>query len=255
MPGSGTRPGDVAGAIQQGTFTGVATAAKSAGKVTVNVNGILRAMHIARDLTVGSGDVVLVHRFGSLWIASSRLYEAGVSEMPPVIADLDPNPTVITGALACLPVDTSTYQNSAWLPDQRFIRQGVRGGNSNATGAAFYGDKPRSLEGATVTSARLEKIVVLDGPSPAAASTLRLITETTRPSGAPTLTSTTPGPIMRVGEDISFTVPTAWAQAMVDGTAGGIGVFDADGVPFVQYGGRGIYPSAFTLVIDWSRTV
>jgi hypothetical protein len=32
-------------------------------------------------------------------------------------------------------------------------------------------------------------------------------------------------------------------------------VYDADGVPFIQYGGRGIYPSAFTLVIDWSRTV
>lgn len=249
------RPGDVASSVQSGTFAGVATAAKSAGKIAVNVNGAIRAVQAARDLTVASGDVVVVHRFGSLWFATARLFEAGVTEQPPIIAELDPNPPVITGVMAVLPVYTGTYKDGAWMPDERFIRQGVRGGNGNATGAAFYGTKPRSLVGATVTSARLERIRNLDGPNTPTASTLRLITEATRPAGAPTLTSTTAGPSTVPGDDISFTVPTAWAQEIVDGTAGGIGIYDADGVPFIQYGGRGIYPTAFTLVIDWSRTV
>lgn len=249
------RPGGVATSPTPGTFTGVATGAKSSGLLTVNINGILRTVQAARDVTFAAGDVVTVHRFGALWMATARLGTAAVSEMPPTIGDLDPNPAVITGDLTILATSTGTYRSSAWASFDH-LRQGIYGGYGNAVGAAFYGDKARSLAGATVTSARLERIHRLQPPeSGTLASTLWLVTEDTRPAGAPTRTLSTAGPAIAVGDDVSFTIPTSWAQQMVDGTAGGLAFYDADGSPFIQFAGRSTRPVAMTLVIDWSRTV
>lgn len=246
------RPGGVASSPQSEPFVGTAMAAKSSGTLAVNVNGVIRDIQAARDVTFAAGDVVVVQRFGQLWVATARLFTAALTEMPPIIADLDPNPATITGQTTVLPVFTGTWLGSSWRAGEDLVRQGVRGGAANATGAVLYGDKPRSLTGATVTAARLEQVQWLDGPL-GVASTMRLVTEATKPAGAPTLTSSTAGPISSDSEPRSFTIPTAWAQAMVDGTSGGIGFFDGDGSPFQQYAGRQYRPASFTLVIDWTR--
>lgn len=235
------------------TTTGVATAVKSGGFVDVNIDGVLRSVQIARDLVVAVGDVVVVHKFGSLWAASARLGTASLSDTPPTYADLDPNPSTVSGELVVAPVDTGTYQvGSGWSADDA-VQQGAHGGYGLATGAAFFGSKPRSLTGATVTSARLERIHRLSSPAASTSSTMWLVTEATRPSGAPTRTSSAAGPSTVPNVSTSFTVPTAWAQAMVDGTAGGIGFYDADGSPWVKFAGRSALTPAFTLVIAWSR--
>jgi hypothetical protein len=254
MTGSAqSRPGGVASSPTPGQFTGVATGAKSSGLLEVNVGGVLRTVRAARDVTYAAGDVVLVHRFGQLWAASARLGTAAVTEMPPTFTDLDPNPTVVTGDLTVLAESTGTYRAGGWSINDS-VRQGEYWDYGLNTGAVFYGTKARSLTGATVTSARLERIARIRGDHASLGSTLRLITESTRPAGAPTLTSSTAGPsTVRDDFPISFTIPTAWAQAIVDGTSGGIGFYDADGVPFLEFAGRSIDPTAFTLVIDWSR--
>lgn len=246
------RPGGVL-APNAGALTGVAVSAPSGGLVTVNVNGVLRSVRAARDVTIAAGDVVLVHRFGSLWAASARLYTGAVSEMPPILADLDANPPTVTGATEVLPEYTGSYYSTGWAADT-LVHQGVRGGMPNATGAIFYGSKPRTLAGATVTSARLEQIRRIGGPDASTASTLALLTEATLPSGAPTVAATAAGPTTDMVATISYTIPTAWAQQIVDGTAGGLGLYDADGSPWLKFDGRGTRPPAFTLVIDWSRT-
>lgn len=247
--------GGVASGPRGTTFTAVATAAKSAGTVVANINGSLRSIAIARDLTVAAGDVMVVHRFGSLWMATARIGTAALTEAPAIIAELDPNPSVVTGDLTIVAESTGTYRGGAWNTRGGLVRQGNRGGAGNAVGAVFYGTKARSLAGSTVTGARLESIHLLDGPAAGTASTMRLITETSRPAGTPTLTSSTAGPGIVPGElPISFTIPTAWAQAMVDGTAGGIGFYVAGGTPYLHYAGLETRPSSFTLVIDWSRT-
>lgn len=235
---------------------GVATSVKSGSVVQVNVNGVIRGVQCARDLTVAIGDVVLVHRVGMLWVISSRLFAAATTgEAPLVDPALDPNPETYTGTLAILPVFTGTWRDAAWRDDTSAVQQGIRGGFGNATGVALYGDKPRSLTGATVTAARLEKLVRTGGPDASTASTAWLVTESVQPAGAPTLTSSSAGPLSVRGEEVQWTVPTAWAQAFVDGTAGGLALFDADGSPFVEYAGRTRFAAAFTLIIDWSRTV
>jgi hypothetical protein len=232
-----------------------ATAAKSGSTVTANVNGTVTTVQVARDLTVASGDVLLVDRVGSEWFAVARVFPASVTtpienDPPP-----DPKPAVVTGTTSISPVETRSYRSGSWRRDNDKVYQGQYGGNGNHTGAVFYGAKPRSLAGATVLSASIRVRRPNEGGANAPqATTMRLMTNATRPGGAPTLTSSTSGPSLRRGTtDASFNIPVSWAQAMVDGTAGGLAFFESDGSPYVILAGRGDYGPAFTMTIRWSR--
>lgn len=229
-----------------------ATAAKSGSTVTATVNGVDTTVQVARDLTVASGDVLIVERIGAQWFAYARVFAAA-----PVVVENDPppppKPTVVTGTLVVAPVETRSYRSSGWRDDNTDVYQGSYGGWGNHTGAVFYGTKPRSLAGATVTRATVKVKRLSAGVYAPQTTTMRLMTNATRPGGAPTLTSTTTGPGLAVGDSTTYAVPTAWAQAMVDGTAGGLAFFDADGSPYVRFAGRGSWSPAFTLAISWRR--
>jgi hypothetical protein len=231
-----------------------ATAAKSGSTVTANVDGTVVTVQVSRDLTVASGDVIFVSRFGSQWVALGRMFASAVgvaddNDVPP-----DPKPSVVTGTRVISPKETRSYRSGGWRTDNDNVYQGQYGGNGNHIGAVFYGGTPRSLDGATVTSATIRVRRPNSGGAYAAqATTLRLMTESTKPAGSPTLTSSTSGPSLRRGETETFTIPDSWAQALVDGTAGGLAVYEADGSPYVILSGRGDYGPAFTLTINWTR--
>jgi len=234
------------------TQLATATAAKAGSTVTAIADGETVTVEVARDLTVAAGDVLLVHRLGQARYACCRLFAAAVT-----LPDNDPGPAAkpatVTGVLTAGPVDTGSYlAASGWRSDGA-VRQGAYGGWGNHTGAVFYGTTLTSLAGATVTSAAVLVRRADEGLTQAAASTMWLVTETTRPAGAPTLTSTSAGPLLRRRGEESFTVPTAWVQAMVDGTAGGLGFFDADSDPYVAFAGRDSWAPAFTLSVNWQR--
>ena len=236
-----------------GVLLATATAAKSGSTVTANINGEVTTVQVARDLSVASGDVLLIHQVGAQWFASARVYAAAPAavenDAPPA-----PKPSVVTGKLVVSPVDTRSYKGGSWRTDTTDVLQGEYGGTANNTGTVFYGTKPRSLAGATVTAAKIRVRRVRGGAFAAQATTMRLVTQATRPGGAPTLTSSTSGPSLAVGAtNDSFTIPDSWAQAMVDGTAGGIAFYDADGSPYVRFAGRGTWSPAFTLTISWRR--
>ena len=234
---------------------GTATGAASGGLVTVTVNGVDVQMMAARDVTFAAGDPVAFLRAGAKWVAVARLGTAAtvtpVGPPPPA-----PKPTTVTGSKTFTPVETRSRQGSKWRTDNDDVYQGEYNGNGNHTGCAFYGSGPRSLAGATVTNARVKLRRKSGGGITAAQdTTFWLVTEKTRPSGAPTLTSTTDGPNLRWGEAATFTIPNSWAQAMVDGTAGGLAIFESDGSPYVIFDGRGRYGSSFALTINYSRTL
>lgn len=237
-------------------LTAVAETVKSGSTCTVRINGTATTVEVVRDLTVAIGDVLLIHKIGSLRVASSRLYTAALGTVPDTLEPPpEPKPAIVTGSLVVPAVYTGSYRDSRWRTDTTDVVQGTYGGYGNSTGVAFYGTKPRSLAGATVTSARVAVRRARGGAYAAQATTMRLVTQAVRPAGAPTLTSTTAGPNLGVGAtDTSFTVPTAWAQAMVDGTAGGLALFDGDGSPYARYAGRGAYAASFTLTINWTRS-
>jgi hypothetical protein len=237
----------------QYTTRGTATSASSGGVATFNINGVVVSCQVARDLTVASGDVCAIVQVGGIWVAVARLYSAA-----PVAADYPgvpaPKPSSVSGVLTCSPVETRSYRGSAWRTDTDDIVQGIQGSAGNSTGCAFYGTKPASLTGATVTGATVRiRRPNRSGIATALPLTLALVTETIRPAGAPTLTLTAAGPSVAWGQETVHTLTTSWAQAMVNGTAGGLAVFDSDGDPFVVLSGRGDYGPAFTMMISWTR--
>ncbi|MDW3849650.1 hypothetical protein NMK34_23840 [Micromonospora sp. BRA006-A] len=230
-----------------------ATSAKSGSTVTAVVNGVSTTVQVARDLTVAAGDVLLVERVGAQWFAYARVF-ASAPTAPPNDDPPPPKPTITTGTLIVAPVETRSWRPSyGWRSDNTDVYQGEYGGWGNHTGAVFYGRKPRSLAGATVTKATIKVKRLSAGTYAAQSTTLRLVTQATRPGGAPTLGSTTAGPSIAVGSQTTFTIPDAWAQAMVDGTAGGLAVYDSSGSPYVRFAGRGSWSPAFTLAISWRR--
>ncbi|WP_435589813.1 hypothetical protein [Micromonospora aurantiaca (nom. illeg.)] len=230
-----------------------ATTAKSGTTCTATVNGVDTLVQVARDLTVAVGDVLLVERIGAQWFTVQRLFTAA-----PAVVDNDtpppPKPTVTTGTLVISPVETRSYRpNWGWRTDTTDVYQGEFGSNGNHTGCAFYGRKARSLAGATVTKATIRVKRLSAGTYAGQPTTLRLLSQSTRPGGAPTLGSSTAGPSLAVGATGTFTIPDSWGQAMVGGSAGGLALFQADGSPYVRYAGRGSWSPAFTLALSWRR--
>lgn len=236
------------------TLLATATAAKSGNTVTATINGKTVTVQVARDLTVASGDVILVTKVGSEWFAQCRVFASAPAAVENSGAP-DPQPSVTTGTLLVSPVETRSYRNSSWRTDNDLVYHGEYGGGGNHTGAVFYGTKPRSLAGATVTEATIQVRRPANTGSTYAAvgTTMWLMTNSTKPAGAPTLTSSTSGPNIAAGATTTFTIPASWAQEMVDGTAGGLAFYDADGSPYVKFAGRGTWSAAFTLAISWSR--
>jgi hypothetical protein len=236
--------------------TGIAAGAKSAGLLTVTVGGVPIIMQANRDVTFAAGDRVAVVKANGIWIAVCRLDAGTVADQPDNPPPPPPKPTVVTGTKVFSPVETRSYRTvfGGWRTDTDDVYQGQFGGNGNHTGCAFYGNGPRSLAGATVTGASVKlKRKSAGGVTAAQDTTFWLITQRTRPSGAPTRGASTDGPNLRWGQAGTFTIPTSWAQAMVDGTAGGLGIFESDGAPYVILDGRGAYGASFQLTIKWRR--
>ncbi|MBQ1042361.1 hypothetical protein KBX03_07565 [Micromonospora sp. C72] len=228
--------------------------ATGSANLTGVINGVSTTIGKLAHVTAAVNDVVLVTKVGPMWWAVGKAYTAPApveNDTPP-----DPKPVVTSGTLVISPVETRSYRPTwGWRTDNDDVYHGEYGSNGNHTGCAFYGAKPRSLAGATVTRAtvKVKRPAGTGSTYGAVSTTMRLLTNSTRPSGAPTLSSSTTGPTLAAGDSTTFTIPNAWAQAIVDGTAGGIAFYSAGGSPYIIYAGRGKWSAAFTLSINWQR--
>lgn len=236
--------------IPAGVSTATATAAKTGSSLPVTVHGFARTVQCARDLAPAAGDVVLIVQQGAQWVAVARLFTAAPAAVVGNAAVPDPDPAVIAGTTVFAPSDMGTHRAAGWRADAS-VRQGQQGTAGLNTGAVFYGGAPAALSGATVTAATL---AVRRQGGAGTGSTLWQVTETDRPSGAPTLGASTAGPALsEIGQEEEFALPASWGQAIVDGTAGGLAFYDADGSPYVAFDGRDTWPPAFTLTLEWTR--
>lgn len=241
-----------------GTVRGVAQSTVTAAKtLTVLVNGTVVTCQAARALVVLVGDMVVGFRDQSQIVIVAVLgatapTAAGEDQAPPPPVE----PDMQYGRLAIYPVETRSYRDTGngWREDTDDTYQGNYGDSGNHTGCAFYGTKPASLSGATVTGVTVEVKRVSANVYADRTTTMTQITNKTKPAGAPTLTgSTIAGPLLEVGESDTFTLPEAWGQGLVDGTTGGMALFAATGTPYVRLAGRGVWSPAFLLTIDWKR--
>jgi hypothetical protein len=256
----------------KGVLRGVAQTAASSGACLVSVGGITVTARVSTGLTVAVGNILLLARLGSLYYVTNVIPAAPTSTpATPPPADSTPvdtgdpppapKPKTTTGTLTCVPVSTACYRDGSWRsdgdPTNSFdLFQGRYGGSSYGrnTGVAFYGSKPHTLNGATCTKATVKIKRLSAGDYSARSATLRLVSQTTRPGGAPTLNESTSGPGLTIGASTTFTLPTSWGQALVDGTRGGIGITVSSDDPYIHLAGRGSWSAAFTLSLSWRRT-
>lgn len=240
--------------------TGIAASTVAVNKtLTVTINGTAVLCRAARDVTVAVGDVVMWQRIGHTLFVTDRLFVAAPAAT--VDEDTPPpkvEPETVYGTTQLAPVETRSYRGGDWRTDNDAVYQGLYASSSfgNHTGCVFYGSKPRSLAGVTVTSATWRARRLQAGVFAAQSTTLRRVTQKTRPSGAPTLQAgEASGPRLRVDQtDTSISLPTSWVQDLVDGTAGGFAIYESDGSPYVRLAGRSDYSSAFTITVKWKKT-
>lgn len=257
-----------------GSIVGVAASVPASGAVLADVNGIRITARVAAGLTVAAGNLLLIARVGAVYYVHAVVPAAPtVDPVPPAQDDSvpvpdtgdtppDPKPVVTTGTLVCPPVATSTWRDGKWRTDlgsstsaDTFQGRYSGSGYGRNTGFAFYGSKPRSLAGATVTHASLKLRRLAAGDSAARTPTLRLVTQATRPGGFPTLNETASGPGLAVGATTtSFAIPSSWAQQMVDGDRGGLAISIGSDTPYIRLAGRAAWSAAWTLTISWRRS-
>ncbi|MFJ2719362.1 hypothetical protein [Streptomyces sp. NPDC087437] len=261
----------------QGTLVGLAVTASASGACLADVAGIRVTVRVPPTLTIGAQQNVLIARRGSVYWAIAVLTAAPavpppppVDEPPPTVDRGDPapapKPTVTTGTLVCPPLATSTWRDGKWRTDigsstSADTYQGRYSGSGYGrnSGYAFYGSKPRSISGATVTKATVKLRRLTSGDYARRSPTLRLVTQSTRPSGAPTLNETTSGPALGVRgqvspSEITFELPTSWGQALADGTRGGLAITVASDDPYIRLAGRDSWSAAWTLTLYWRRS-
>jgi hypothetical protein len=255
-----------------GPRIGYAASTVSSNACTATVAGIDTTVRVAGGLTIAVGDALLIQRVGSIYVATSVFPAAPAVAPPPPVPPEDapdtgdaapaPKPILTTGTLVCTPVATATYRDGSWRSDGAPVHafdtyQGRYAGSAfgRMTGCAFYGNKPRSLSGATVTKATIKVRRLSGGDLAARTATLRLVSQATRPAGAPTLNESTSGPALAVNAtSTAFTIPDSWAQALVDGTRGGLAISVSADSPYIRLAGRGSWSPAWTLTIHWRRS-
>jgi hypothetical protein len=255
-----------------GVVRGIAQTAVTSGACLVRVGGITVTARVATTLTIAAGNILLMTRLGSVYYVTNVVPPVPTSTpaTPPPAdstpvdtgdAPPAPKPVTTTGTLTCVPTATACFRDGSWRsdgdPTNSFdLFQGRYGGSSYGrnTGAAFYGSKPHTLNGATCTKVTLKLKRLSAGDYASRSVTLRLVSQTSRPGGAPTLNETTSGPSLTIGSSTTFTLPTSWGQALIDGTRGGIAIAVSSDDPYIQLAGRGSWSAAMTLAISWRRT-
>lgn len=237
------------------TTQGIAQGAKVGSKVNVKVGNKTFSAEVLRDVTVASGDIVLMETVRGKRYVIGRCFTAA----PPAPSETkhdpepDPKPKVVTDTTNIAPITTRTYKDGHWRFDTTDLWQGDWGTGENI-GVAFYGDQLKQFKGATILKAWLNVTRVPGGSVSAQTATLWSVTQKKRPSGSPTLSGAFTGPSLAVGDsNPDFVIPNSVITSMANGTYGGLAVYDADGSPTMRFAGIGTYSPAFTLTVTWKR--
>lgn len=172
---------------------------------------------------------------------------------PPLdIRDETPvTPPPAGGSGTFLPIETRSWRSTGWRTDNAYVYQG-QWDAGNHKGCAFFGTQISGLGAVTVTAASVRiKRRTAGGLTAAQPTTLVLYSQNTKPAGEPTVTLSQAGPSLAWGDEVEFAIPTSWGQALVNGTAGGIGFYDADGNPYVITEGKATFSNAWRISLTW----
>lgn len=251
-----------------GVLTGIIISSPADNAALARINGVDVMVRIPSGMTLAVNNPVLIARHGANRFVVARIAPpptttamvSGDAFTPPSDDAPSPNPSSVLGSLVCAPQTTGTYRDGIWrsdlndAPDSTDLIQGVWPGFGQNIGAAYYGTTPRTISGTTVQSAVLHLRRLSGGATISESPTLVLLSQSTRPSGTPTVNESITGPLLDIDETTdSFALPASWGQALVDGTRGGIGVYVNADTPYMRLAGKGSWGPAFVLNLTWKR--
>lgn len=200
------------------------------------------------------GDVVLMVRSGG------ALYCVGaLNATPPPNPDPPPTPRPPSAPArptsrtrSFRPVSTGSFRSGSWRGDTSDLYQGDWTGRGQNFGAAHYGNGPSALRGTAVRARLHVRRLSGAGNAAAVAPRMRLLSQRRQGSSAPNELAATPGPALRFGQSTVWTMPTSWAEALLSGAAGGIGI-GGGSAGYMGLMGPARWSSAMTLELTWRQ--
>ena len=194
------------------------------------------------------------------------ILSATVGGAPGTDAPVDPNPPELPGVIESGTVNaaataSATARSGAWRTDgttpSHYAMQGhwTRGSTADNTGYWFYA-RGLVVAGATASSGGTIRLTrdSATGMSAAANIYLTLHGAHDKPATPPALIS---GPVMvgtlRHGQTDVFGLPSGWAQSLLNGTAGGVGLSYAGTTHYAALTGPSVDPSAALISLPYTR--
>lgn len=133
------------------------------------------------------------------------------------------------------------------------MAQGDWGGYGINLGAAFYGRSLKSL-GADLTRSRSATLYYrrqAGGVFGAQTPTVWTLSQSKRPSGSPTRLTSSTATSVAVNRTASWSLPTGMLDELLDGTAGGLGIYVPGSSPYIVMSGRSDYAKAFAISVSY----
>ena len=233
----------------------VATAADSNGVMKVDLRGSQVEAIILSSVTVSVGDSVLLGRDGSAVYVVGRLGVAPAPNPDEDTSPLPPRPSLATKTVTFRPGYAGSYRGGGWRTDTPDVVTGDwSSGFGPSQGRAFYGSGPSSLR--KVVSVEWAQVVLrrkAGGVSGGQTLPLVLLTDKDRPaSGAGSVRATTSGPSLAVDQGIVWALPGSWAEDLVSGAAGGLGIGTGSSSPYIRTHSPSTAPDGWVLSIRYT---
>lgn len=242
------------------TFVGVVTVKADAEGVTKvrTRSQEVEAVSLTSAATANVGESVLLLRSGAgLWVIG-KIGQPPTPPPPdpdedePDEPEVPPRSTYETKTVTFRPQYTGSYRGG-WRTDTTKVYTGDWTGRGVNLGRAFYGSGPSGLkkvEQVEWAEVRLER--VQGGVFASQTLPMVLIGQKTRPSGSGSVQRSTSGPSLAVGQSATWRMPQAWADDLVSGAAGGLGIGSGSSSPYIATNGKSDSASAWTLRIRYT---
>jgi len=223
--------------------------AVSGANVTVDISGRLVSLPILSPWVPAVGDVALV-----LQTLDGRSYAIGklghvTGPFPPVPP---PSPTA-TGYSTFPAVQAGTYVAGVWRPDIAQVMHGDAG-LGLCRGVWWYGDAIQyTLAGLRPLSATIFIERRPDAGNPASQAINAILHRSVSQTATPPATILSdPLGSLTVDQSYWWPLPATWVTKLCDGTARGIGVYQAASTPFSAYSSLAENDQSGAIRIDWT---
>lgn len=160
-----------------------------------------------------------------------------------------PPPAPVQHTKSLRPISTGTYRGTAWRTDTTDLYQGQGTVAGVEYGAAYYGDALAALGASEALSGTVRLQRIKAGSATSVRPRIRLLSDRTRPAGFPSFTQEFDGPPLSLTEAVTVDLPLSWVTALLDGSAGGIGIGGGDG--YMRIAGPSNWAPAMELTLTY----